>query len=160
MARRKQVRDLHGRFWTVMKVRRKDAEEADFRFWYEELSAEQRVAAVAEALESCSKTRGLNGIPRLRRVHRRIQCPWSAGYLVIGAHAVAFHARPRAAWKQRIESRFGGVPTQYIGLQDLISNKEATDRTQDRADAGVLRRAATQKTLRARPRRPQGKRRS
>ena len=149
-------------------------------------------------------------------------------YLLIGAHAVAFHARPRATkdldilieptranaqklldamrdffggarlsytiedvvdpdcilqlgvapiridlmstlpgcpdfsalWKRRVESRFGGVPTQYIGLQDLISNKEATDRPQDRADAGVLRRAATQKTLRERPKRPQGKRRS
>jgi hypothetical protein len=148
-------------------------------------------------------------------------------YLVIGAHAVAFHARPRATkdldilieptpenarkvlaalrdffggaelnytiedvmdpdcilqlgvaparidllssipgcpdfpavWKQRVEARFGGVPTQYIGLQDLISNKEAAERPQDRADACVLRRAATQKTLRARPRRPQGKRR-
>ena len=65
-----------------------------------------------------------------------------------------------ARWKRRVESRFGGVPTQYIGLQDLISNKEATDRPQDRADAGVLRCAATQKTLRERPKRPQGKRRS
>src|SRR5512136_2622555 len=126
-------------------------------------------------------------------------------YLVIGAHAVAFHARPRATkdldiliaptranaqktldalrdffggadlhytiedvmdpdcilqlgvapvridllsaipgcpdfsavWKQRVQARFGGVPTQYIGLEDLINNKEATDRPQDRADAGV-----------------------
>ena len=75
---RQQVRDAGGRVWTITKVRRKDAEAADFRFWYEELTAEQRVEAVAEALESCLKTRGLDGIPRLRRVHRRIQCPWSA----------------------------------------------------------------------------------
>jgi hypothetical protein len=149
-------------------------------------------------------------------------------YLLIGAHAVAFHARPRATkdldilveptrtnaqkvlvairdffggvrlnytiedvvdqdcilqlgvapvridvlsvipgcpnfptlWKRRVTARFGSVPAYYIGLQDLIGNKEATDRPQDRADAGFLRRAATQKTPRARPRRPQGKRRS
>ena len=148
-------------------------------------------------------------------------------YLVIGAHAVAYHARPRAtkdldilieptpanaekalnalrdffgganlnytiqdvmdpdcilqlgvapiridllsvipgcpdfsaAWKQRVEARFGAVPTQYIGLIDLIKNKEATDRPQDRADAGVLRRVAAQKTLRTRSRKSQGKRR-
>lgn len=146
-------------------------------------------------------------------------------YLVIGAHAVAFHARPRAtkdldllidptpanarkalaalrdffggadlgytvedvadpdsiiqlgvapvridllaaipgcpdfqaAWKRRVDGRFGGVPTQYIGLKDLISNKEATARAQDRADAGVLRRAAAAKGTPARSRKPRGK---
>lgn len=130
-------------------------------------------------------------------------------YLLIGAHAVAFHARPRATkdldilveptranakkvldamrdffggvrlnytiedvvdpdsilqlgvapvridvlstipgcpvfpalWKRRVEARFGSVPTYYIGLHDLIGNKEATDRPQDRADVDVLRRA-------------------
>jgi len=59
-----------------------------------------------------------------------------------------------AVWKQRVEARFGGVPTQYIGLQDLISNKEATNRPQDRADAGILRRAAAAKATTARPRKP------
>jgi len=139
-------------------------------------------------------------------------------YLVIGAHAVAFHARPRAtkdldilieptpanaekvlaalrdffggadlnytiddvldsdcimqlgvapvridlisaipgcrdfdaAWTQRAEARFGVVPTQYIGLEDLIRNKEATDRPQDRADAIVLRRVAATRARAAR----------
>jgi len=145
-------------------------------------------------------------------------------YLVIGAHAVAFHARPRAtkdldiwidptpanarkvlaalrhffggadlgytveditdpdciiqlgvapvridllsaipgcpdfqaAWKRRADGRFGDVPTRYIGLEDLISNKEATVRPQDRADAGVLRRAAATKAAPAQPRKPRG----
>lgn len=131
-------------------------------------------------------------------------------YLLIGAHAVAFHARPRATkdldilveptranaqkvldamrdffggarlkytiedvvdpdcilqlgvapvridvvsaipgcpdfpilWKRRVEARFGSVPAHYIGLHDLVGNKEATDRPQDRADVEVLRRAA------------------
>jgi len=148
-------------------------------------------------------------------------------YLVIGAHAVAFHARPRAtkdldilieptpanaqkvlaalrdffggadlnytiedvldpdciiqlgiapvridllsaipgcpdfqaAWERRDKARFGIVPAQYIGLKDLIKNKEATDRPQDRADAGVLRRVAAVKTIPTRSRKPRGRQR-
>ena len=131
-----------------------------------------------------------------------------ARYLVVGAYAVAFHARPRAtkdldiliesradnarkvldalrdffggadlgytvedltapdwiiqlgvapvridlltdilgfsrfedAWKNRVAGRFGSVPTNYLGLEDLIHAKEASDRLQDRADVRVLRR--------------------
>lgn len=130
-------------------------------------------------------------------------------YLIVGAHAVAFHARPRAtrdldilldpapanarraldalrdffggadlgytiadltdprwiiqlgvapvridllsqlpgcptfnaAWKNRVEARFGAVPAYYLGLDDLIRAKEAAGRAQDRADARVLRQA-------------------
>ncbi len=130
-------------------------------------------------------------------------------YLVIGAHAVAFHARPRAtkdldifleptsanarrilaalrdffggadlgytaedftdprwiiqlgvapvridlvsevpgcssfgaAWRNRVEARFGSVKTYYLGLDDLIRAKEAIGRVQDYADVRVLRRA-------------------
>lgn len=133
-------------------------------------------------------------------------------YLVIGAHAVAFHARPRAtkdldilleptpanarralaalrdffggadlgytvedlaspewiiqlgiapvridlqaeisgftsfeeAWKDRVDARFGTVPTHYLGLDNLIRAKEAAGRLQDRADVRVLRRAKDQ----------------
>ena len=129
-------------------------------------------------------------------------------YLVVGAHAVAFHARPRAtkdldilieptaanarkvltalkdffggadlgytvddltapdwiiqlgvapvridllaeilgfskfedAWKNRVKAHFGSVPTQYIGLDDLIHAKESAGRLQDRADVRVLNR--------------------
>jgi hypothetical protein len=148
-------------------------------------------------------------------------------YLVIGAHAVALHARPRAtkdldvlveptpdnarkllaalrdffggadlsysvedvldpdcilqlgvapvridllsaipgcpdfatAWKQRVEARFGSVPARYIGLEDLIRNKEATGRLQDRADASVLRRVASARRGSPHSRRPRGKQR-
>ncbi len=134
-------------------------------------------------------------------------------YLVVGAHAVAFHARPRAtkdldilvqpspanarailtalrhffgganlgytvedvinprwiiqlgvapiridllseipglpsfeaAWKKRVDARFGSVAAHYIGLDDLIRAKEETDRAQDRADVHVLHRARKQK---------------
>ncbi len=130
-------------------------------------------------------------------------------YLVVGAHAVAFHARPRAtkdldilidptdanaqkalatlrdffggadlgytvkdiidprwilqlgvapvridlishlpglpdfdaAWKNRVDARFGTVAAHYIGLNDLIEAKVETNRIQDRADVRILRRA-------------------
>ncbi len=130
-------------------------------------------------------------------------------YLIIGAHAVAFHARPRAtkdldilldptpanarkalaasrdffggadlgftveditdpkwiiqlgfapiridllsklsglagfqaAWKNRVNARFGTASAHYIGLDDLIRSKEAAGRPQDRADVRVLYRA-------------------
>jgi hypothetical protein len=73
MPDQRQVVDRRGRIWTVSKVAWEEAEEEDFRFWYERLSPEERVEAVAEALESCMKTRGCHAIPRLRRVHRRIK---------------------------------------------------------------------------------------
>jgi hypothetical protein len=75
MTERRQVIDGRGRIWTVSKVPWQNAEEEDFQFWYEKLTPEERVEAVAEALESCLKTRGLDGIPRLRRVHRRNELP-------------------------------------------------------------------------------------
>lgn len=130
-------------------------------------------------------------------------------YLVVGAHAVAFHARPRAtkdldlfldparinvqraldairgffggadlglsvedlsdpdavvqlgvapiridllcslsgidsfeeAWRNRAEGRFGRVATWFLSLDDLIHEKRATGRDQDKADVAVLERA-------------------
>lgn len=127
-------------------------------------------------------------------------------YLIIGAHAVAYHARPRATkdldvfleadpensvriikaikdffygknpgfnesdfldtewtvqlgfppnridlilkidgisnfqeiWKNRVESKYGTVPCSYISLDDLIRNKEASNRIQDQADLRTL----------------------
>jgi hypothetical protein len=78
MPERRRVVDGQGRAWSVSKVAWKDAEAEDFHFWYEGLTPEERVEAVGEALEGCLKTRGRNGIPRLRRVHRRIKRPWGA----------------------------------------------------------------------------------
>ena len=76
MSKRREIVDSRGRVWAIAKVTWEEAEEEDFRFWYEGLSPEQRVQAVGEALESCLKTRGIDAIPRLRRIHRRIKCPW------------------------------------------------------------------------------------
>ncbi len=62
-----------GKTWTIRKVSLAEAEAEDFRFWYEELSPAERVEAVHEALLQCLKTRGINAVPRLRRVCRRIK---------------------------------------------------------------------------------------
>ena len=135
-------------------------------------------------------------------------------YLVVGAHAVAFHARPRAtkdldlyleptrenaeralaairdffggsdlglnpedliepdsviqlgiapsridllaslsavqdfqaAWDHRAEGHFGPIETQYLALDDLLREKEATGRDQDRVDARSLRKARDLRT--------------
>ncbi len=129
-------------------------------------------------------------------------------YLIVGAHAVAFHAQPRATkdldllidqspengraaleairtflgtdlglslddlietgsivqlgvapsridilaqlshatdfdtvWQARAVGRFANVPTQYLGLDDLIREKEVAGRDQDRADVRLLKMA-------------------
>ena len=66
----KKTFQRNGRTWTMEKVRWEDAEEEDFRFWYEGLTPKQRLEAVYEALEMCLKAKGVDAVPRLRRVHR------------------------------------------------------------------------------------------
>ena len=58
-----------------------------------------------------------------------------------------------AAWANRVEARFGSVPSHYVGLDDLIQAKQATGRAQDRADLRVLRRAKAKAPPSGRPRR-------
>ena len=74
MERRGQAVDRNGRVWTGVVVRKDEAEAADYRFWLDELSPEQRVDAVDECLASALKAKGLHGPPRLRRVSRAIRC--------------------------------------------------------------------------------------
>lgn len=76
MVERKEITDSRGRVWTATRVTWDEAEAEDDRFWAEELTPAQRVQAVGDALLSCLKTRGIDAVPRLRRVHRRIPCPW------------------------------------------------------------------------------------
>jgi hypothetical protein len=73
MTSSRKIVDRRGRTWTLSKVRREDAEDEDIRFWYEELTPEQRVEAVYDALEQCLKMKGIDAVPRLRRVHRIIK---------------------------------------------------------------------------------------
>lgn len=58
MEKRGQARDRHGRLWTLTVLSETEAEEEDFRFWYQELSAEERVKAVEDCLLSALKARG------------------------------------------------------------------------------------------------------
>lgn len=50
-----------------------EAEEEDFRFWYEGMTPEERVRAVEECLLSSLRAKGINEIPRLRRVYRVVK---------------------------------------------------------------------------------------
>jgi hypothetical protein len=65
--------DRHGRVWTATILSDSEADEADFRFWYEGLSPEERVDAVQDCLLSSLKAKGIREIPRLRRVHRVLE---------------------------------------------------------------------------------------
>jgi hypothetical protein len=73
MIKRSEARDRQGRVWSVAIVPKAEAEEEDFRFWYEELTPAQRVDLVQECLLSCLKAKGLDGLPRFRRVYRRVE---------------------------------------------------------------------------------------
>ena len=43
------------------------------------------------------------------------------------------------AWEHRVPSAYGDQPVMVIGIDELIRNKEATGRPQDRLDAQTLR---------------------
>jgi len=73
MEKRGQATDKKGRIWTGVVVRKEEAEEQDFRFWFEDMTPEQRVDAVDECLLSSLKAKGLDGPVRLRRVSRVIR---------------------------------------------------------------------------------------
>ncbi len=45
------------------------------------------------------------------------------------------------AWEHRMSSAYGDQPVMVMGVDDLIRNKEATGRPQDRLDAETLRQA-------------------
>ena len=75
MEQRGRAVDRHGRVWTARVVDRTEAADEDFRFWYENLTPEQRVEAVEECLLSALKAQGIDEIPRLRRVSRVVQRP-------------------------------------------------------------------------------------
>jgi hypothetical protein len=73
MEKRGQAMDRRGRIWSAHVVHQDEADEADFRFWYEGMTSEDRVRAVEDCLLSALKARGLDGVPRLRRVYRVIE---------------------------------------------------------------------------------------
>jgi len=56
--------------------------------------------------------------------------------LITSIAAVSFEE----AWAGRVPGVIDGIPVMFLGRDSLIRNKEATGRTQDRADAEALRR--------------------
>ena len=42
------------------------------------------------------------------------------------------------AWANRVTGRYGDMPVQYIGREQFVANKRATDRTKDVVDLEVL----------------------
>jgi hypothetical protein len=44
------------------------------------------------------------------------------------------------AWESRVEASYAGQQVSFIGREALLRHKEASGRTQDRADAELLRR--------------------
>lgn len=73
MERQGQATDRHGRVWAARVLSEDEAEEEDFRFWYEEMTPEERVRAVEACLLSSLQAKGINEIPRLQRVCRVIK---------------------------------------------------------------------------------------
>ena len=61
MAEQERQLERQGRPWTLSKVRWEEAEDADFRFWYEGLTPEERVAAV-ERIQKLSAGLSLGGL--------------------------------------------------------------------------------------------------
>ncbi len=47
------------------------------------------------------------------------------------------------AWERRVGGTIDGIPVQFIGLEELIRNKESTDRGKDRLDAEELRKRSS-----------------
>jgi hypothetical protein len=62
-----------------------------------------------------------------------------ARYLIVGAHALAFHARPRATKDLDVWIDPGGdnpdVPAHYLNRDDLVHSKKAADRFIDTVPA-------------------------
>ena len=63
--------NLDGRVWTISKVSKEDATLESLRFW-QRCSPEERVDAMADCLLDWLKLRGIDEIPRLRRVSRKV----------------------------------------------------------------------------------------
>ena len=55
--------------------------------------------------------------------------------IMTGISGVSF----KQAYKNKVQGKLGDQPVNFISLKDLIANKKATDRTQDKADAELLK---------------------
>ena len=79
-------------------------------------------------------------------------------YCIVGAFAVAFYAKPRytkdmdiitsipgcsfnKVWENKEIGKYGKEKVYFIGLNELIKNKRASKRKQDKVDLDILLRA-------------------
>lgn len=70
METRGRAIDRHGRVWEARVLDQEEQEEADFVFWYEGMTPEDRVRAVGDCLLSSLKARGVNALRRPCLVER------------------------------------------------------------------------------------------
>lgn len=70
--KRQTVMDRRGRAWSVVVAPLEEADALEVEFW-QQLTPEQRVAAVYDCTESALKARGFQRVPRLRRVARIVE---------------------------------------------------------------------------------------
>lgn len=68
--------------------------------------------------------------------HRHVE------YMVVGAHALAFHGRPRhfdEAYAGKIIGQHEDLDISFINLSDFIANKLTTGRAKDLGDIDALK---------------------
>lgn len=68
--KKERIRSRSGQTWTMTKMTSDEAEDEDFRFWFDEMTPEERVHVIAECWLDYQKTRGIRGIPRFGTVRR------------------------------------------------------------------------------------------
>ena len=73
-----RIQDRRGRQWTITRVPADQSDEEDFRFWYEKMTADQRVMAVYAPLDSRLKAQACRVVPLFRRFHGRVLFQLSA----------------------------------------------------------------------------------
>ena len=110
--KRTHLQDRRGRTWTVSVVPKAQNRSEDARFWYEELTPAQRVDLVASACSTASRPRESSSYPDFEEFIAALNAR-RVRYLVIGAYAFAFHAKPRPpristfTWSPRPRTRSG-----------------------------------------------------
>lgn len=76
-------------------------------------------------------------------------------YFELGREPVMIHIMTKidgidfnSVWKNKVKSRYGNTATHFIGLNELIKNKEASSRQQDERDLKLLKKAIEKKKSR------------
>jgi hypothetical protein len=107
--------------WSVTVTTVDANDDLDHDFW-QRLSPDARVALVADCLLDCEKTKGRDALPRFRRVYRVLErASGAVSDVVLAASPVRIDILTSisgvesfaAAWKRRVDGRFGRTPANY-----------------------------------------------